>query len=119
MHVAGVQLDIAWEDKEANYARVRALVAAARLPRGALVVLPEMFSTGFSMNVAGIAERNPSETERFLASLALEQGVPLLGGVVHVQPDGRGRNEAVCFSPEGGLLGRYAKIHPFSFAGET
>ena len=33
--------------------------------------------------------------------------------------DGRGRNEAVVFNPEGKLICRYAKIHPFSFGGES
>jgi predicted amidohydrolase len=71
MRVAGVQLDIAWEDKVANHAKVRGLVAAAKLPKGSLVLLPEMFATGFSMNVAGIAEDAGGMTEAFLASLAI------------------------------------------------
>jgi predicted amidohydrolase len=42
-----------------------------------------------------------------------------LGGLVRQDPDGRGRNEAVAFSPEGELLARYSKIHPFTFGGES
>jgi omega-amidase len=48
MIVALCQLNIVWEDKKANHERTRKLVAAAKLPKGALLVLPEMFSTGFS-----------------------------------------------------------------------
>ena len=119
MYVAGVQLDIAWEDKVANHAKVRGLVAAAKLPKGALVVLPEMFATGFSMNVAGIAEVPGGMTEAFFASLAMEQGVYVAGGVVVRAPDGRGLNQSLTVGPDGALVARYSKIHPFSYAGET
>ncbi len=119
MQVALVQLDIAWEDKRANHAKVRALLEKAKPPRGALVVLPEMFSTGFSMNAAEIAEGEARETERFLASAAKEFGVAMLGGVVTLGADGRGRNQAVAFGPDGAPLARYAKIHPFSYGEET
>jgi omega-amidase len=119
MRVAGVQLDIAWEDKAANYAKVRTLVAAAKLPREALVVLPEMFATGFSMDVAAIAEQALGPTESFLASLAGEFGVFVCGGVVLRAADGRGLNQAVTFAPDRGLVARYSKIHPFSYGGET
>jgi predicted amidohydrolase len=119
MDVAGVQLDIAWEDKKANHSKVRALVAAAKLPKGALLVLPEMFATGFSMNVAGIAESEGGETESFLAGLAKEHGIFVTGGVVTRATDGRGFNQSVTFGPDGTRLARYSKIHPFSYGGET
>ena len=56
MQIVAVQADIAWEDKPANFARISKQLAGATIAPGALVVLPEMFATGFSMNVAGIAE---------------------------------------------------------------
>lgn len=119
MQVALVQLDIAWEDKKANHAKVRALLEKSKPPRGALVVLPEMFSTGFSMEASAIAEGEARESERFLASTAKEFGVAMLGGVVTLGADGRGRNQAVAFGPDGAPLARYAKIHPFSYGEET
>ena len=51
MNIAAVQLDIVWEDKPANFSRVRSLLAEARPAPGSLIVLPEMFATGFSMNL--------------------------------------------------------------------
>ncbi|HVE42917.1 MAG TPA: carbon-nitrogen family hydrolase [Planctomycetota bacterium] len=119
MYVAGVQLDIVWENKKANHDQVRALLAAAKLPKGALVALPEMFATGFSMNVAEIAQSDQRETETFLAALAEEFGLHVCGGVVIRRPDGRGYNQSVTFAPDGMLLARYSKIHPFSYGGET
>lgn len=118
MRVFGVQLDIRWEDKPANFARVRKLIAAAHVPPDSLIVLPEMFATGFSMNVAGIAEPEGGAVESFLADLARETRSAVLGGVVTGRPDGRGLNEAVVFAPDGRAITRYAKLHPFSFAGE-
>src|SRR5690606_4865444 len=64
------------------------------------------------------AETTARETERFLRDLAAETGCAVLGGLVTRQADGRGLNEAVVFSPHGEELARYAKLHPFSFAGE-
>jgi omega-amidase len=119
MHVAGVQLDIAWENKAANFAKVRDLVAAAKVPKGSLVVLPEMFATGFSMNVAGIAETVGGPTQLFLARLAKDHGIFVSGGMVIAAPDGRGLNQSVTMDPEGTRIACYSKIHPFSYAGET
>jgi predicted amidohydrolase len=120
MRIAGVQLDIAWEDKKANCAKVRSLLARSSLAPGTLVLLPEMFSTGFSMQATAIAEGEARETERFLAGLAREFGVAVLGGVVNLGPDGRGRNQALAIAPDGATtLARYAKIHPFSFGEES
>ena len=62
MRVYGCQMDIAWEDKDANFQTVRRLLDAVSPEPGSLVALPEMFSTGFSMNVAGIAETEAEET---------------------------------------------------------
>jgi omega-amidase len=119
MYVAGIQLDIAWENKLENHKKVRALVAAAKLPPETLVVLPEMFATGFSMNVANVAQSAARETEGFMRELAREHGVFVCGGVV-VQAEGsRGLNQSVTFAPDGTLASRYSKIHPFSYGNET
>lgn len=119
MNVTCVQFDIAWENKAANFSRVQSLLSAAAIVPGSLVLLPEMFATGFSMNVAAIAEEQGGATEQFLATTAREFGVFLLGGVVTRGASGRRRNECVTFSPEGKLLARYCKMQPFTLGGET
>jgi predicted amidohydrolase len=114
-----IQLDIEWEDKAANFRKVKALVEAAAPAAGSLVVLPEMFACGFSMNLARTRQGAEREDEAFLAALARKHGVFVAGGVVSGGAAEMGRNEAVVFSPEGQLIARYAKIHPFSLGGEA
>ncbi len=109
MNVLGLQLDIVWENKAANHDKVRRLLAAARPESGTLVVLPEMFATGFTMNLA-LAE----DTGESIAKLAKEYRVQILAGMVRDR-----RNEAVLFDAQGREVARYAKMHPFKFAGET
>src|SRR5439155_16515463 len=97
------------EDRAANYDKVRRLLSAAQPEPGALVVLPEMFATGFTMNLA-LAE----DTVESIAATANEYRVRILAGIVRDR-----RNEAVLFDAQGREFARYAKMHPFKFAGET
>jgi omega-amidase len=118
MKVHGCQFDIAWENKPENFAKARALLMAARPGRGDLFVLPEMFATGFSMNVEATSERTNPGGEEFLRETAVELGIFMLAGVANHGPDGKGLNQAVLATPEGDLTARYSKIHPFSLGGE-
>ena len=68
MNVLGLQFEIAWENKPTNFEKVRSLLNAIAPAKDSLVVLPEMFATGFSMNVAAVAEPYGSDTETFLAN---------------------------------------------------
>ncbi len=118
MNVIGVQLDSAWEDPHGNFAKVDRLLAGTPPSPGGLVVLPEMFSTGFSFDLSKTVQSEAREAEEFLRSLARRYDIAVLGGVVNSSGKGRGRNEAVAFAPDGSLLARYAKQRPFSGAGE-
>jgi omega-amidase len=119
MKVLGLQLDIAWEDKPANFEKIRALLNQAAPERDCLVVLPEMVATGFTMNAAAIAEPYGGETEQFLSGLAKKHGIYLVGGAAMRSKQGRPRNKALVFGPEGQLLGFYAKMRPFTPGGES
>lgn len=119
MQVFCCQHDIAWEDRNANHSRVESLLRDSALPQGALVILPEMFTSGFSLNVELIAESPARETESFLKRMAASLGVYLMGGVVSLDKLGKGRNEAVTFSPDGEEVSRYCKMRPFTLGGES
>lgn len=119
MKIAMAQLNIIWEDKKANLAKAEMFIKEAVLKESDLVVFPEMFSTGFSMNVPVIGEAEDGATDIFLSGLAKSYGVNLLAGfAVSRAGEDKGRNTAVAYGRKGELLTRYTKIHPFSFAGE-
>lgn len=114
MQVAVVQLDIIWEDKSRNHRRAGELLTASGIQPGSLILLPEMFDTGFSMQLARTAQSASRESEAVLRELARQFQSTVLGGVVGPVVDGKASNEAVAFSPEGEELVRYQKQRPFS-----
>lgn len=118
MIVAGCQLDCAWEDKATSFGRVNRLLAQAQLASETLLVLPEMFATGFSLNTAVTQDGAGESAARFLARTAQERQLSVLGGVTTVDAAGHGRNEAVAYDSQGTELVRYQKMRPFSPAGE-
>ena len=128
MRIAAVQHDIVWEDGPATRARLTPLIEQAVASGARLIVLTEMYATGFSMRPDRIAEEPGGANERFLADQAARHGVWLLGSIAQwatrdpdTPGDGsenrRAENVAVLAGPDG-QLHRYAKIHPFSYAGE-
>ena len=72
-NVVLVQLDIVWENKTANFDRVRSLLSATPPAPGSLIVLAEMFATGFSLNVEITRDGEPARTESFLAEIAKQE----------------------------------------------
>ena len=119
MKLYGCQLDIAWENKAENFKRVRLLADRSKLEPGSLLVLPEMFATGFSMNVRDIAEPENGPTRRFISELAVRHKVFVLGGWVRRAGRTKIFNEACCMAPSGRCIANYAKVHLFTPGGES
>jgi predicted amidohydrolase len=117
MRIAAVQHDIVWEDPAATREHVRPLVASAADHGARLIVLSEMYATGFSMNPERVAEDEGGPNELFLLEQAATHDAHVIASIAQRGADGRYRNNAVVAGPEGSVA-RYAKIHPFSFAGE-
>jgi predicted amidohydrolase len=115
--VAAIQHDIVWEHPDETCERVRPLLAEAATAGAGLAVLPEMFATGFSMHPERIAEDEGGPIEQFLLARAREHDLTIIASIAQRGPDGRYRNNAVVARPDG-TAQRYAKIHPFRFAGE-
>ncbi len=118
MKIYGLQIDSVWESKTPNHDKITSLLDRAKPETGSLVVLAEMFASGFSMNVAAIHDSDTHETQNFLSLTAAEHKVFLIGGIVTKDASGLGRNESVCYSPEGKELARYCKLQPFTLGGE-
>jgi predicted amidohydrolase len=119
MNIAAIQLDSAWEEPRANFAKVESLLAATPPAEGALIILPEMFATGFSIDLSRTMQGEARETENFLRTLAMRHRCTVLGGMINPGANGLGRNESVTFAADGTLLARYVKQRPFSGAGES
>jgi predicted amidohydrolase len=116
--VAAVQHDIVWEDPTATFERLAPLVAGAADGGARLVVLTEMYSTGFSMDAARIAEPVDGPSTQFLVEQARAHGVWVCGSLPERRDaDERPFNRLVLAAPDG-TVHRYAKIHPFSYGRE-
>jgi predicted amidohydrolase len=118
MNVVCLQLNCVWENKQANHNKVMELLNATRPKRDSLVIVPEMFASGFSMNVAAITDSATNESYNFLARTAKLYSIYLMAGIVTTDASGKGRNECVTFAPDGSELSRYCKLHPFTLGGE-
>jgi omega-amidase len=118
MTILALQLDIVWHDKEANHQKVRQLLEKTHVPAGSMIVLPEMFATGFSMDVAQVADDVTRESETFLRSIAKKYQSFVVGGLVGRCGDHH-HNEAMVAYPDERPPLRYQKIHPFTLGGES
>ena len=116
MQIIGCQMNIEWEAPEQNLRRVDEILGTAEIPSNSLLILPEMFATGFSMNIEAIA--NLPLVEDYLARTSATSRSAIIAGYVGRAKDERGTNQALVYSSEGAKIGTYQKIHPFSFAGE-
>jgi predicted amidohydrolase len=116
VRVALAQMDLAWEDVLENHRRAARLLEQAAAGRARLALLPEMFSTGFSMDSRRIAQPPGGPSESFLREQAARLGLWILASVPE-SGEPSPRNMALLVSPDGSVV-RYAKIHPFSYAGE-
>lgn len=115
LELALIQTSLVWQDPAANRAQFEPLLEQAR---GAdLVVLPEMFSTGFSMQSAELAEPESGPTSRWLSEQARRIGAVIAGSLIIQAADGSFRNRLLWARPDGSMA-HYDKRHLFRMAGE-
>lgn len=115
LELALVQTTLAWQDAEANHRHFADLLEQAR---GAdLIVLPEMFTTGFSMNAAQLAEPEEGPAYAWLREQAARLEAVVTGSVIIEAADGSYRNRLLWARPDGEVL-HYDKRHLFRMAGE-
>ena len=117
MHVVGLQLDLAWENAAENRERAALWLDKATPEAGSLVVLPEMFSSGFTMAPERVAEAAGGSTEQWLAHAARERRIHLVAGLARRVADGF-VNEAVVFDTGGVEVASYRKRRLFRPGGE-
>lgn len=117
MKIALLQINSAWENEAKNCRTASHLLAEAAGARCDIAVLPEMFSTGFTMNLSALSDGNA--TKAFLAEQAKKFAMPILAGVAMKKPGEKlGTNNALFFDSAGRMITRYAKKRLFPLSGE-
>jgi len=114
LRITIVQFDIEWEDKKKNLDKVESLISGLKNQTD-LVVLPEMFTTGFSMNSATLAEENSGYTVSRIKDWALQYGFAVCGSFI-AKEDGRFFNRGFFISPDDATF--YNKRHLFRMGDE-
>ena len=115
LRVSIVQADLAWEDREANFRHFDSLLAPL-CGQTDLILLPEMFTTGFSMAAARLAEPEDGPTRVWMAAQALKTGAVVAGSCI-IAEAGVFYNRLLWVSPNG-QVERYDKRHLFTLSGE-
>ena len=115
MKITLLQTDIFWEDKPGNLDSLGMLLSKISGTTD-LVVLPEMFSTGFTMNARTLAEQKSSETFRWMNNISRNCNLAVCGSYIVVD-DGHYYNRFVCVTPLGESF-IYDKRHLFGIGGE-
>jgi len=115
LKVAVFQLDSVWEDAQANRAKIDQLLSI--LPENTDVVfLPEMFPTGFSMNVSELAESMEGETIQWMKERSRDYQLALCGSLI-IREDEKYFNRLVFVEPSG-EINFYNKRHLFTMGNE-
>lgn len=116
MKVALFQYDIAWEDSSANLQKVERELSKGSAQGAELLILPEMFNTGFSMTPQTIAESNDGPAMQTIQRLSKEYNIAICGSFA-AQQEGRYYNRGFFATPDGALYFRDKK-HLFSIGKE-
>lgn len=111
-----IQSTLHWEDSEANLAMFEEKIWQIPSPTD-VIILPEMFSTGFTMNPAPVAEPMNSKTFRWMKLVASQKDALVIGSYI-VQESGNYFNRLFCVFPDGSFH-TYDKKHLFTLAGEN
>ncbi len=111
-----IQANLVWENKVANLQRFEQKINEINQPTQ-VVVLPEMFSTGFSMNPSTLAESMEGETVQWMKKIAAHHKIILTGSLI-IEENNQFFNRLLWVLPNG-MIGTYNKRHLFAFAGEN
>lgn len=114
LSVTLIQTDLFWEDTTANISSLEEKIAAISDDTD-VIILPEMFNSGFTMNTA-IAEPMNFTTTKWMKQIAAQTGALVIGSFA-VRENGRFFNRLFCVRPDG-LLFHNDKRHLFSIGKE-
>jgi omega-amidase len=113
--ITTIQSNLHWEDKEANRQMFEEKIRNLQ-QKTEIVVLPEMFTTGFSMQTEKLAEKMDGPTVTWMKKLAAEKRIVLTGSLI-IEEEGHYYNRLVWMLPNG-QYGVYNKRHLFAYGNE-
>ncbi|MFT3826217.1 MAG: nitrilase family protein [Chitinophagaceae bacterium] len=113
--ITTIQTSLYWEDKAANLQQLEEKINSIR-EKTEIIILPEMFSTGFSMKPELLAEKMDGTTITWMKKIAAAKRVVLTGSVI-IEEEGNYFNRLVWMLPNG-QYGYYDKRHLFAYGGE-
>jgi omega-amidase len=114
LHITLLQWDLSWHQALPNRRKAEELMNAN--PQSDLYILPEMFTTGFTMDPAEVAETMEGKTVKWIRSQAIQRKSAIAGSLV-ISENGHFYNRMICILPTGEITS-YDKRHLFSYAGE-
>jgi len=115
LKIALIQSDLLWENPEQNRINFTKKIDAIS-ERIDVIVLPEMFTTGFTMNAQAVAETMEGETVRWMKDLALKKETAIVGSIV-ISDKNKFYNRLLFVEPSG-YISIYDKRHTFTLVGE-
>jgi len=117
--IAALQYDIVWEDKKANFNQIeKEFLNTFQIEEFDLIVLPEMFATGFTMHPAAHYEDEKGETFIWLKKWAKQLKVHICAGLITKKQDNAFLNTMVFVRPDG-KMEYYFKRHLFRMGEEN
>lgn len=115
LHFTIIQSSLFWEDKGANLDKLAQKIRSIQAPTE-IIVLPEMFNTGFSMHPEKMGETMDGPTVDWMRRLSAEKRAIITGSLI-IEEGGNYYNRLIWMLPNG-ELGYYDKRHLFAYAGE-
>jgi predicted amidohydrolase len=113
--ITTIQSNLIWEEKAANLHMLEQKIKGIE-EKTEIVVLPEMFNTGFSMRPEALAETMEGETVEWMKRVSHENGIIITGSVM-IEEAGNYYNRLIWMLPNR-QYGHYDKRHLFAFAEE-
>ena len=110
-----IQTNLFWEDKKANLEMLQQKIESIS-EKTEVIILPEMFSTGFSMKPEIFAEKMNGETVQWMKNISSKRKIIITGSVM-IEEDGKYFNRLIWMLPNG-EYGSYDKRHLFAYADE-
>lgn len=120
MKIAAIQMNVDFASPQKNFiACKQQIINACKNDKPDVIVLPEMWNTGFyPKNLEDLADVEGQDTKNLLSELSQQHNVNIVGGSVSTKKGDHFYNTSYIFNREGHLVAEYNKIHCFSYMNE-